>query len=98
MIDASGINFIDVAGAESLAQEARHYKKLGGALYLMHVKEGVCEPLRRGGYIEEIGNDKVFQSKSKALAAVVNDLDPCVCALCTKRVFQECPSRQGEDD
>lgn len=97
LIDASGINFIDVAGAESLAQEARHYREAGGALYLVHVKEGVCEPLRRGGYIEVIGNDKVFQSKSLALAAVVADLDPCVCVFCEKRVFQECPARQGED-
>jgi SulP family sulfate permease len=90
-IDASGINFIDVAGAEALAQEARRCRRRGGRLYLIHVKEGVCEPLRRGGYIEQIGPTNVFQSKSKALAAIVGDLDRDVCRGCERQVFRECP-------
>ncbi len=90
-IDASGINFIDVAGAEALAHEARHFRKRDdGALYLMHVKEGVYEPLHRGGYLHVIGCHNVFQSKSKALEAIYDDLDKGRCAGCNRKVFREC--------
>ncbi|MGZ9059311.1 MAG: SulP family inorganic anion transporter, partial [Burkholderiaceae bacterium] len=34
LIDATGVNFIDIAGAEMLAVEAKRRRRIGGALYL----------------------------------------------------------------
>lgn len=90
LLIASGINFIDVAGAEMLAQEAKNYRKLGGVLYFYSMKEGVCGPLRRGGYIAEIGDENMFASKTEAISEIFQVLDKDICAKCDKRIFNEC--------
>ena len=92
MILASGMNTIDVSGAECLAQEARYRRALGGAIYLYRAKEGVQKLLRAGGYLEDIGEDNLFRSKQQAIAHVVSKLDHEVCRTCTKRIFSECAS------
>jgi len=92
LLIASGINFIDVAGAELLAQESKTYRKLGGNLYFYRIKEGVCEPLRRGGYIQEIGDENMYRSKTEAITEIFETLDKSICATCDKRIFKECQS------
>lgn len=89
-IVASGINFIDIAGAEFFAQEAKRHQARDGGLYLINVKEGVCEPLRRSGDLAVIGHDNIFASKAEALAAIVGRLDKSICQRCSRRVFNEC--------
>ena len=90
LLVAVGINFLDVAGAELLAQEAQHYRKLGGGMYFYQIKEDVCTPLRRGGYIQEIGDENMFSSKTEAVAEIFQTLDKDICATCDKRIFKEC--------
>lgn len=90
-----GVNFADVAGAEFLAHEAARRRARGGGLYLYRVKEGVMEVLRRGGYIDTIGEENCFRSKSDAIAHIVRRLDPEICRRCTARIFKECESRPG---
>jgi SulP family sulfate permease len=90
LIVASGINFIDVAGAELLIQEARRRRKHGGGLYLVKAKEGLYESLRKGGYLEEFGAGNVFQSKGEAITAIYEQLDMELCRHCDKRIFSEC--------
>lgn len=92
LLVASGINFIDVAGAELLAQEAQNYRQIGGELYFYRIKEGVCGPLRRGGYIKEIGDENMFDSKTEAISEIFAKLDKDICARCDKRIFKECQS------
>ena len=96
-----GVNFIDLAGAEALAIEARRLKARGGGLFLINIKERPLEFLERGGYVDEIGRSNVFVSKSKALSAIYRTLDYELCSRCSLRVFREC-SRFGieriEDD
>ncbi len=89
-IVASGINFIDVAGAEFLALEARRRRAQGGGLYLIRAKPGVLAPLKRGGYLEDIGEENVFSGKTHALANIFERLDKEQCAYCTRRIFREC--------
>ena len=90
LLDGSGINFIDVAGAELLSQQARLLRKRGGGLYLCRVKDGVCGPLVKGGHLEEIGRDNVFESKTDAIRAIFERLDRDRCRACDKRIFREC--------
>ena len=92
-----GVNFADVAGAELLEQTARRLRAAGGGLYLYRPKEGVLEVLRRGGYLEAIGEENCFRSKGEAIAAIVARLDPQVCGRCTARIFAECAHRPGAD-
>jgi SulP family sulfate permease len=90
LIVASGINFIDAAGAELLIQEARRRRRNGGGLYLTKAKEGMCESLRKGGYLEEFGAGNVFRSKGEAITAIFEKLDHEWCRRCDKRIFSEC--------
>ncbi len=88
-IAASGINFVDISGAEFLAQEARRRRDAGGALHLMKVKPQVMQALENG-YLEEIGPGNVYQGKGEAIARIHSQLDPAVCRGCGRGVFREC--------
>ncbi len=90
LIVASGINFIDVAGAEMLAEESRRRRRLLGGLYLCGLKEPVGEGLERGGYIDVIGKDHIFTLESEAIAHICSRLDSIECHQCQKPLFQEC--------
>jgi len=91
LILAHGINFVDSAGAELLENEAIHRKKIGGKLFIYGAKEAVCEQFRRGGYIDAIGRENIFTSKTEALSVIYNQqLDKNICATCDKRIFNEC--------
>ena len=89
-IVSDGMNFVDVAGAEYLAQEAKARRAKGGNLYLLRVKEGVCQPLGKGGYLDVIGRENIFDTKTEAIEKIFHRLDPEVCRRCTRRIFQEC--------
>ncbi len=90
LIIGSGINFIDIAGAELLAREATRRRKLGGALYLCAIKEGVTNILEKGGYLDKIGRDNLFDTKAEAIAAIYQQLDRERCRRCSVRLFREC--------
>lgn len=89
-IIAFGINFIDLAGGEFLAKEAKHRRKLGGELYLIRVKESVCGEFKRAGFIDIIGRENIFNGKTEAISRIFERLDRSVCATCTRRIFNEC--------
>jgi SulP family sulfate permease len=96
LIVADGINFVDVAGAEMLAQEAERRRRMGGGLYLYGVKASVCATLRSGGYLDAIGDKNIYTSKTEALHDIVLlHLDPEICRGCDKRIFQECDQQPG---
>jgi SulP family sulfate permease len=98
MVVAKGINFVDIAGAEMVAKEAERRRKLGGGLYLYEVKDTVCGMLKGGGYIDAIGDENVFHSKTVALNTIVTErLDPEICRTCTKRIFRECAQMPGPE-
>ena len=87
---AKGINFLDVAGAEFVAAEAKRRQAQGGGLYLYELKEGAAEPLRRGGFVDVVGKDNIFESKTQAIKTVFDKLDRDICKRCHKRIFNEC--------
>jgi len=95
LIVATGINFIDVAGCEMLAAEAHRLHISGGKLYLCNLKYDVREVLELGGYIDKIGPENIFHSKTEAVKEIVQRLDPERCRVCTVRIFHECADRPG---
>ena len=90
LLVASGVNFIDIAGAEMLTQEARRREKLGGGLYFYRVKDSVCSTLRKGPYIADIGHDKIFPPKSRPIETIYPRLNAELCRVCQARIFPEC--------
>jgi len=87
---SKGMNFVDVAGAELLAHEARVRQADGGALYFYGMRQGARDVLERGGQLEEIGRDRIFAGKREMIAGVFAQLDRSVCARCSARIFEEC--------
>ncbi len=97
-IVCQGINFADISGCEALVQEAQQRKAMGGALYLINVKQGLWDALDRCGALEEIGERRVFQSKAAALHAIFQKLDKEICQRCDRRIFLECQSVPKAED
>jgi sulfate permease, SulP family len=87
---AKSVNFVDMAGAELLAQEAERRRALGGRLYFYSLRQPVEDLLRRGGYMDRIGAENIFRGKQEAFATVFGRLDRDICATCRARIFLEC--------
>lgn len=90
LIVASGVDFVDLAGAEMLAQEARRRRKIGGGLYFYRCKDSIYQFLRKTGKLEDIGEGVFFPVKSNWIKPVYATLDPEICRACKARIFSEC--------
>lgn len=90
LIVGSGINFIDISGAQMLVIEAKRLQKLGGGLYFTGLKSSVYEYVSKNCLIANIGNKYFFDKKSKAINKIYHSLNKNTCEECTARVFDEC--------
>ncbi len=90
LIVGTGINFIDLSGAEMLVNEANRLKGLGGGLYFAELKASVYEYISSKYFVAKIGNKYFYDSKKAAIKAIYKKLDRDVCEGCSARVFNEC--------
>ncbi len=90
LVVGSGINFIDMAGAELLTHLAQERRAIGGALYFYDMKEDICSHFKFLDYMLEIGLDNIFVSKNEAIAEIFTHLDFSICQSCKARIFLEC--------
>jgi SulP family sulfate permease len=90
LIIATGINLIDLAGAEALIAENNRLKKMGGGLYFVNMKASVYEFAVRSGFIKSIGADHFFDNKSIAITEIHRNMDKSKCAVCPNKIFREC--------
>ena len=98
LLMAKSMNFVDVAGADLLAEEATNRRAHGGDLYLYSPRQPAREMLQRGGQLDQIGNDHIFVSSDEAIAKVFAGLDRNVCRRCTARIFLECATVPAAED
>jgi len=87
---ASGINFIDIAGAEMLAQEARRRRKLGGGLYFYRLKDEVRAVLDNSGHLQDIGEENIFSARADVVGTITTRIDRNRCLQCHTRIFGKC--------
>ncbi len=85
---AKGINFIDIAGAEMLAQEAKRLKAERGGFYICSMKVRVKAQLDQY-YVDQIGEDYFFTDPNHAIATLTDGLDSAFCQRCRTCVFLE---------
>lgn len=90
VVVASGINFVDVAGAEMLLAESRRRRAAGGGLYFYRVKDEVRRLLERGDYASQLGTENFYPVKQRVIASVYPKLDSEICRRCKLRIFEEC--------
>lgn len=93
LLVAPGVNFIDLAGAYLLADEARRRESLGGGLVLTGVQPAVMRMLGRADAMRAIGSERIVPHKGDAVRHVYPRLDVDTCSRCTLRVFEECQHR-----
>ena len=99
LIVGSGINFMDMAGAELLSHLAHERRAKGGALYFYDMKEDICSHFKMLEYLLDIGVENIFLSKKEAIAEIYPRLDQEICSHCNARIFLECrniPLQQPE--
>ena len=91
-IVAQGMSFVDIAGADVLAEEAQKRQAQGGDLYLINVKAGLWDSLEECHAFDRINPNHIFQSKFAALHAIFQQMDNSICQRCKVRAFNECAS------
>ena len=93
----SGVNFIDLAGTQLLAQEALRRRRLGGDLYLCHVREEARRALQQSGCDAVLGRGHVFDpDAADPIDEIVHGLDARVCAACGHPAFPQCAARAAD--
>ncbi|MFT5699839.1 MAG: SulP family sulfate permease [Desulforhopalus sp.] len=90
LLVGSGINFIDMAGAELLLQLVKERDSAGGHLYFYDMKEGICSHFKFLDYLLDIGTDNIFLSKAEAISEIFTRLEKSICTHCTAKIFLEC--------
>ena len=93
VVMASGINFVDLAGAEFLAEAARQRRKIGGSLYFYRMKDSLANTLKRGHFMEDVGEANLFPAKTRPVETIYPKLDNEICRNCPVRAFAICHKR-----
>ncbi len=91
LLHCSGINFIDISGAEMLYQEALKLQKRGGRLSFCAMNNAVKKELERMYYLEKLGPENFYLTTDDALKELVPLLNEKTCDECDARIFQQCP-------
>jgi sulfate permease, SulP family len=98
LIVGCGINFIDVAGAEMLAGEARRRHAQRGSLFLCELKPEAHRVLERSGYLDIIGRDHLFATPREAIAEILPHIDNIRCQHCENPVYKQCPVESDREN
>ncbi|PWR00426.1 SulP family inorganic anion transporter [Leucothrix pacifica] len=91
LVIGTGVNFIDMTGAEMIEQESDRLQEKGGGLYFAELKPKVNNFIHRGHFDEHIGAQYFFEQKKDAINKITTvALDHVMCQSCQFRVFKEC--------
>lgn len=92
LVVCTGVNFVDVAGAEMVVHEAQRRQSLGGGLYFTSMKAKVWNIFQNDQYSKVIDSRIVYDTKAEAIQGIFTQLDKEICKRCRARIFHECQS------
>jgi SulP family sulfate permease len=72
----SGINYIDASGLETLENLMAQLRKAGVNFYLAEIKGPVLEQLRRVGFLDHLGAERIFVTTHLAMQALTQGEQP----------------------
>jgi SulP family sulfate permease len=90
LIVASGINVVDISGAEMLSREAARRNRMGGGLYFWFMKDAVYDLLKQGNYLKTIHEDHILAQSVDPISILYPRLDSEICRTCSARIFPQC--------
>ncbi len=93
LIVSSGISFIDLAGVGALINEHNRLKKRNGGLYFVGLKAYVYEFVAKSYFVQKIGINNFFDTKTEAISSIYKILDKQVCNNCDALIFKECTGK-----
>ena len=86
LIAADGINFIDLAAAEWISNEIIKWQKNRGGIYFTGLKNVSQDVIKKGGFIDKIGQDIFYKDKKTAIAEIHKKIK----IPCEVKAFEEC--------
>ena len=95
LVMTKSMNFVDAAGAALWERERDRRIGMGGDIYFHRPRPEVLRAWRVSGFINRLGADHLFDGKRSAIGTIVPRLDGAICAVCTKRIFEECARQPG---
>jgi SulP family sulfate permease len=90
LIVASGINVVDISGAEMLSREAARRNRMGGGLHFWFMKDAVYDLLKQGNYLKTIHQNHIFAQGVDPISILYPRLDSEICRTCPARIFPQC--------
>ena len=93
LLVCSGVNFIDISGAEMLINEALRIKQQGGSLSICALKNTVKDELELAGYINKLNNISFYDTIDDAFSYILPNLNKNQCNSCEKIVFRKCKNK-----
>ena len=87
-----GVDQCDLSGIEMLESTVDTYRKLGGDVYMVRLREPVMEVLEQSGFIDNtLGRDHILEPEGAIEYLFENRIDPHSCVYeCEHRLFAEC--------
>jgi len=76
LVIGSGINEIDASGEERVREVAKQLRGRNVELYFSGLKHQVVAIFERTKFVEELGRDRFFPNKEKALSELLAKYDP----------------------
>lgn len=96
LIVGNNINLIDTSGAEFLMENVGKWNEKGKKIYFSGLKQRARGVLKKGGYWNEIGDDRFFVNKEAAIAGIYTQLNQDICKKCPFQIFWECPRAKAD--
>ncbi len=88
----NAVDQCDISGIEMLESTVETYRRMGGDLYLVRLREPVLHTLEQSGFIDNtLGRDHILEQEGAIEYLFEHDIDPNICVYeCEHRVFSEC--------
>jgi len=97
LLNLSGVNLIDLAGANLLVQEVSRLKEQKIQLMLCNMKKNVRDYLDKGDYNKSLGDAVIYKDEIEAIDELYKLVDLQICSTCALKVFKQCRAAEPEN-